>query len=142
MSANTVAVTDKSFATDVVEASKTGPVLVDFWAEWGGPCKMIAPALEELATEFAGKLTVAKVDIDNNPMSPNQFAVRGIPTLILFKDGKPAATQVGALLKSKLKDWIAGNIDSPATGVRRAPSRCGGRRRDQGWSRSVPGTRE
>ncbi len=110
MSANTVPVTDKSFAIDVVEASKTGPVLVDFWAEWCGPCKMIGPALEELAGEFAGKLTVAKVDIDNNPMSPNQFAVRGIPTLILFKDGKPAATQVGALPKSKLKDWIAGNL--------------------------------
>ncbi len=110
MSANTIPVTDKSFATDVVEASKTGPVLVDFWAEWCGPCKMIGPALEELAGEFAGKLTVAKVDIDNNPMSPNQFAVRGIPTLILFKDGKPAATQVGALPKSKLRDWIAGNI--------------------------------
>ncbi len=110
MSANTVAVTDKSFDTDVVEKSKAGPVLVDFWAEWCGPCKMIGPALEELAGEFAGKLTVAKVDIDNNPMSPNQFAVRGIPTLILFKDGKPVSTQVGALPKSKLKDWIAGKI--------------------------------
>jgi len=110
MSANTIPVTDKSFATDVVEASKNGPVLVDFWAEWCGPCKTIGPALNELADEFAGKLTVAKVDIDSNPLSPNQFAVRGIPTLILFKDGKPAATQVGALPKSKLKDWIAGNI--------------------------------
>jgi len=110
MSTNTIPVTDKSFAADVLEASKSGPVLVDFWAEWCGPCKMIGPALNELAGEFAGKLTVAKVDIDNNPMSPNQFAVRGIPTLILFKDGKPAATQVGALPKSKLKDWIAGNI--------------------------------
>ena len=110
MSENTVAVTDQSFATDVVEASKNGPVLVDFWAEWCGPCKMIAPAIEELAVEFAGKLTVAKVDIDNNPTLPNQFAVRGIPTLILFKDGKPAATQVGALPKTKLKEWIAGNL--------------------------------
>jgi thioredoxin 1 len=110
MSENTVAVTDQSFATDVVEASKTGPVLVDFWAEWCGPCKMIAPAIEELAGEFAGKLTVAKCDIDNNPSSPSQFAVRGIPTLILFKDGKPAATQVGALPKGKLKEWIAGNL--------------------------------
>jgi thioredoxin 1 len=110
MSANTVAVTDRSFDTDVVEASKSGPVLVDFWAEWCGPCKMIAPAIEELAGEFAGRLTVAKVDIDSNPMSPSQFAVRGIPTLILFKDGKPAATQVGALPKGKLKEWIAGNL--------------------------------
>jgi thioredoxin 1 len=104
----TVKVTDESFESDVLRSDKL--VLVDFWAEWCGPCKMIGPALEELAGEFAGKLTVAKVDIDNNPMSPNQFAVRGIPTLILFKDGKPAATQVGALPKSKLKDWISGNI--------------------------------
>ncbi len=110
MSANTVAVTDKSFATDVVEASKKGPVLVDFWAEWCGPCKMIGPALEEIAGELAGKLTIAKVDIDNNPGSPNQFAVRGIPTLILFKDGAPVSTQVGAMPKSKLKDWINANI--------------------------------
>jgi thioredoxin len=100
---------DKALFDEIVKDSPV-PVLVDFWAEWCGPCKMIGPALEELAGEFAGKLTVAKVDIDNNPMSPNQFAVRGIPTLMLFKDGKPAATQVGALPKSKLKDWIAGNI--------------------------------
>ncbi len=106
MSTHTKSVTDQSFAADVVEASKIGPVLVDFWAEWCGPCKMIGPALEELAGEFGGKLTVAKVDIDSNPMSPTNYAVRGIPTLILFKDGKPAATQVGALPKSKLKDWI------------------------------------
>src|SRR3954468_808731 len=125
MSGNTFPVTDKSFATDVVEKSKAGPVLVDFWAEWCGPCKMIGPALEELAGEFAGKLTVAKVDIDNNPMSPNQFAVRGIPTLILFKDGKPAATQVGALPKSKLKDWIAGDICCRAAGSFEVPPVCG-----------------
>jgi len=110
MSANTKPVTDKSFATDVIEASKSGPVLVDFWAEWCGPCKMIAPALEEIAGELGEKLTVAKVDIDSNPMSPTNYAVRGIPTLILFKDGKPAATQVGALPKSRLKDWISQNI--------------------------------
>jgi thioredoxin 1 len=110
MSANTKPVTDKSFATDVIEASKTGPVLVDFWAEWCGPCKMIGPALEELAGEFDGKITVTKVDIDSNPMSPNNYSVRGIPTLIIFKDGKPAATQVGAMPKSRLKDWIAANI--------------------------------
>jgi thioredoxin 1 len=110
MSENTVAVTDKSFAIDVIEASKKAPVLVDFWAEWCGPCKQIGPALEELAGEFKGKLTVAKVDIDNNPGSPGSFGVRGIPTLIIFKDGKPASTQVGALPKGKLKEWIAGNI--------------------------------
>nr|WP_294551960.1 thioredoxin TrxA [uncultured Rhodopila sp.] len=110
MSANTVPVTDASFATDVIEASKTGPVLVDFWADWCGPCKQIAPALDQLAEEFAGKLKVAKVDIDNNPESPNQYAVRGIPTLLIFKDGKVAATKIGALPKGALKDWIAGNI--------------------------------
>ncbi len=110
MSENTKAVTDKSFATDVVAASNAGPVLVDFWAEWCGPCKMIGPALEEIAGELAGKLTVAKVNIDDNPMSPNNYAVRGIPTLILFKDGKPAATQVGALPKGRLKEWISNNL--------------------------------
>jgi thioredoxin 1 len=110
MSALTVAVTDASFATDVIEASKTSPVLVDFWAEWCGPCKQIAPAIEQLAEEFAGKLKVAKVDIDNNPESPTQYAVRGIPTLLIFRDGKVAATKVGALPKGALKDWIASNI--------------------------------
>ena len=100
--------TDATFEADVLNSET--PVLVDYWAEWCGPCKMIGPALEELAGEFSGKLTVAKVDIDSNPMSPNDYAVRGIPTLILFKDGKPAATQVGALTKSRLKDWIAGNL--------------------------------
>ena len=108
MSTNTKAVTDQTFATDVLKADE--PVVVDFWAEWCGPCKMIAPALDELAGEFAGRLTVAKVNIDENPTTPNTYAVRGIPTLILFKDGKPAATQVGALPKSRLKDWITGNI--------------------------------
>ena len=108
MSANTRPVTDQSFETDVLKASN--PVLVDFWAEWCGPCKMIAPALEELADEFAGRLTVAKVNIEENPVTPNTYQVRGIPTLILFKDGKPVATQMGALPKSRLKDWIAGNI--------------------------------
>jgi thioredoxin 1 len=108
MSANTKPVTDQSFDTDVLKASE--PVLVDFWAEWCGPCKMIAPALEELATEFAGKMTVAKVNIDENPMTPNNYAVRGIPTLILFKDGKPAAQQVGALPKSRLKEWLSSNL--------------------------------
>ena len=108
MSANTVAVTDDSFATDVLQAP--GPVLVDFWAEWCGPCKMIAPALEEIGAEYKGRLTVAKVNIDENPASPNTYGVRGIPTLILFKDGKPAATQVGAMPKSRLKEWISSNL--------------------------------
>ena len=108
MSANTKAVTDQSFETDVLKES--GPVLVDFWAEWCGPCKMIAPALEEIAGELAGKLTVAKVNVDENPTTPNNYAVRGIPTLIMFKDGQPAATQVGALPKQRLKDWVEGNL--------------------------------
>ena len=105
MSENTKPVTDETFATDVLQAS--GPVLVDFWAEWCGPCKMIGPALEEIAGELAGKLTVAKVNIDDNPMTPNTYAVRGIPTLIMFKDGKQIATKVGAAPKSALKQWVA-----------------------------------
>ncbi|MDE2200479.1 MAG: thioredoxin TrxA [Rhodospirillales bacterium] len=108
MSENTKPVTDDSFATDVLGAS--GPVLVDFWAEWCGPCKSIAPALEEIGAEYAGKLTVAKVNIDDNPVTPNTYAVRGIPTLILFKDGKPVSTKVGAAPKSVLKEWVASSI--------------------------------
>ena len=105
MSENTKAVTDDSFQTDVLAAK--GAVLVDFWAEWCGPCKAIAPALEEIATEFAGRLTVAKVNIDDNPTTPNNYAVRGIPTLILFKDGQPVSQKVGAAPKSVLKQWVA-----------------------------------
>ena len=103
-----VTLTQENFASEVLQSAT--PTLVDFWAEWCGPCKMIGPALEELAGEFAGKLTVAKVNIDDNPVTPNNYAVRGIPTLILFKNGQPAATQVGALPKSRLKDWISANI--------------------------------
>ena len=116
MSANTVAATDDTFETDVLKAS--GPVLVDFWAEWCGPCKMIAPALEEIGAEYAGRVTVVKVNIDENPQTPNNYGVRGIPTLIMFKDGKPAATKVGAAPKSVLKEWVAGSLgDSPQTAV-------------------------
>ncbi len=104
MSAHTKPVTDANFAAEVLQAP--GPVLVDFWAERCGPCRMVAPALEEIGQEYAGRLTVAKVNVDENPMTPNQYSVRGIPTMILFKNGKPAATQVGALPKSRLKTWI------------------------------------
>ncbi|KXV12412.1 thioredoxin TrxA [Gluconobacter oxydans] len=104
MSANTVAVSDSSFEADVLKSE--GPVLVDFWAEWCGPCKMIAPALEEIGAEYQGRLKVAKVNIDSNPEAPTKYGVRSIPTLIIFKDGKPVAQQMGALPKSQLKAWI------------------------------------
>ncbi|MDB5682334.1 MAG: trxA [Sphingomonas bacterium] len=97
-------VTDSSFHTDVIAAG--GPVVVDFWAEWCGPCKMIGPALEELSDELGEKVTILKLNIDENPDAPAQYGVRGIPTMILFKDGAPAATKVGAAPKSQLKGWI------------------------------------
>jgi thioredoxin 1 len=104
----TKTVTDDSFDADVLKAD--GPVLVDFWAEWCGPCRQIAPALEDIANDMAGKLTVAKVNIDENPMSPSKYGVRGIPTMIMFKNGEIAATKVGALPKSKLVEWVQGAI--------------------------------
>ncbi|ASY45272.1 MAG: thioredoxin TrxA [Sphingobium sp.] len=104
----TKAVTDSSFKADVIDSDK--PVLVDFWAEWCGPCKMIGPALEEISDELGDKLTIAKVNIDENPDAPGQYGVRGIPTMILFKNGEPAATKVGAAPKSALKSWIEGAL--------------------------------
>ena len=104
----TKAVSDASFATDVIEAS--GPVLVDFWAEWCGPCKQIGPALEELSAEFGERVTIAKVNIDDNPDAPGRYGVRGIPTMILFKNGQPAATRVGAAPKSQLKAWLESEL--------------------------------
>jgi thioredoxin 1 len=97
-------VTDTSFDADVLKSAD--PVLVDFWAEWCGPCRQIAPALEELAKEYSGKVTVAKVNIDENPATPSKYGVRGIPTLMLFKNGQVAATKIGALPKSKLYEWV------------------------------------
>ena len=105
----TVKVSDADFDTAVLQSSE--PVLVDFWAEWCGPCKMIAPALEELAGELDGRLTVAKLNIDDNPQTPAKYGVRGIPTLILFKDGQVAATKVGALPKSQLAQWVESAVE-------------------------------
>ena len=101
-------ITDASFDADVLNAD--GPVLVDFWAEWCGPCKMIGPSLEEISEELGAKVTIAKLNIDENPDAPGKFGVRGIPTMILFKNGQPAATKVGAEPKSKLKSWLEGEL--------------------------------
>jgi thioredoxin 1 len=100
----TVKVTDASFQADVLE-SKT-PVLVDFWAEWCGPCKQIGPALEEIAGEMGERVKVAKVNIDDDAETPAKFHVRGIPTLMIFKEGQVVATKVGAMTKTKLKEWL------------------------------------
>ncbi len=100
----TKTVTDQSFGTDVLSAS--GPVLVDFWAEWCGPCKVIGPALEQMSDEMAGRVTIAKVNIDENPEAPAKYGVRGIPTMILFKDGQKVAEKVGAAPKSQLSAWL------------------------------------
>lgn len=104
----TAKVTDSSFDTDVLKSGE--PVLVDFWAEWCGPCRMIAPALEEISNEMAGSVKVAKLNIDDNQNTALRYGVRSIPTLILFKDGKQAATLVGAYPKGKMVDWIKGAI--------------------------------
>ena len=108
MSDKIVHVTDASFESDVLNAST--PVLVDFWAEWCVPCKMIAPILDEVAGEYAGKVTVAKLNIDQNSGTPPKFGIRGIPTLLLFKNGAVAATKVGALSKTQLKEFLDANI--------------------------------
>ena len=99
---------DATFDTDVLQSGE--PVLVDFWAEWCGPCKMIAPILDEVSRDYAGKLRVAKLNVDDNQKIPAQFGIRGIPTLILFKNGAAAATKVGALSKSQLTAFLDSNM--------------------------------
>jgi thioredoxin 1 len=106
----TVKITDDSFESDVLKAE--GPVLVDYWAEWCGPCKQIGPALEEISGELAGKVTIAKLNIDDNPMAPGKYGVRGVPTLMLFKNGKVAATRVGAMPKSKIVEWLNESVNA------------------------------
>lgn len=101
-------VSDASFEADVLKSSQ--PVLVDYWAAWCGPCKMIAPILEEVAAEYAGRLTVAKLNVDENTETPAQYGIRGIPTLMLFRDGQAAATKVGALSKSQLTAFLDGAL--------------------------------
>jgi thioredoxin 1 len=101
-------VSDTSFEDDVLKSGN--PVLVDFWAEWCGPCKMFAPILDEAAREYQGRLTVAKLDIDSNPSTPGKYGIRGIPTVILYKDGQAHAQKVGAMSKSQLKAFLDSNL--------------------------------
>ena len=101
---STVAITDESFEKDVLQSGK--PVLVDFWAEWCGPCKQIAPALDQISEELAGAVTIAKVNIEESPTVPSRYGVRGIPTLMLFRDGQMASMKVGAMPKQKILEWL------------------------------------
>ena len=130
--------TDTAFEQDVLKASK--PVLVDFWAEWCGPCKQIGPALEQISDELSGKVTIAKVNIDDSPMTPSKMGVKGIPTLMLFKDGQLASMKVGAMPKGKIVEWLA------EAGVKVPPMPAGpdGPRRDcvpRPWRDTAPGRR-
>ncbi len=108
MSQGIVNISDDSFEAEVLKAE--GPVLVDYWAEWCGPCKIIAPVLQEIAEEYKGKLKIAKLNIDENPQTPPKYGIRGIPTLMLFKNGNVEATKVGAVSKSQLAAFIDGNL--------------------------------
>ena len=104
----TVKVDTSNFQQEVLNSAE--PVVVDFWAEWCGPCKMIAPSLEEISNELAGKVKVAKLNIDENPDIPVRYGVRGIPTMLLFKDGQPVAQKVGAAPRSQIQQWLEGNL--------------------------------
>ena len=108
----TKAITDASFQSDALDSDTPG--LVDFWAEWCGPCKMIGPSLEEISDELEGKVVIAKLNIDDHPDAPAKYGVRGIPTMILFKNGEPAATKVGAEPKSRIQGWLEGALQSAA----------------------------
>ncbi len=108
MASKIVHVSDESFEEDVLNAGV--PVLIDYWAEWCGPCKMIAPILDELAEEFGDRIKIAKLNIDDNPETPPKYGIRGIPTLMIFKDGNVEATKVGAVSKSQLADFIENNV--------------------------------
>jgi len=108
MSQGIIHISDDTFEKEVLKAE--GPVLVDYWAEWCGPCKMIAPVLEEIANEYSGKIKVAKLNIDENPATPPKYGIRGIPTLMLFKNGNVEATKVGAVSKSQLSAFLDGNL--------------------------------
>lgn len=108
MSAGIVSVTDATFEQDVLKSA--GPVLVDYWAEWCAPCKMIAPVLEEIAREYDGRLRIAKLNVDENPATPPKYGIRGIPTLMLFKNGNVEATKVGAVSKSQLSAFLDGHL--------------------------------
>ena len=108
MGENTIQTSDAAFDTDVLKSEK--PVLLDFWAEWCGPCKMIGPALEEISDEMKEDVRITKINIDENPTTPQKYGVRGIPTLLLFKNGKVVAEKVGALPKNQLSEWISENI--------------------------------
>jgi thioredoxin 1 len=111
----TIKVTDDSFDSEVLQAGQ--PVLVDFWAEWCGPCKQIGPALEQISDELSGQVTIAKLNIDDSPMTPSRLGVKGIPTLMLFKDGQMASMKVGALPKGKIVEWLAeAGVEAPGQG--------------------------